>query len=241
MPQLNDGFDPLDRLSKDGFLLLENVYSPSEMESMKQLIAETIAASNIQNTKELFAIRNLLQVIPGLTGLIWTPTFTSLVRNLFGDSSFCVKGIYFDKPAQNNWLVTWHQDLMISVDSRIDAIGFGPWTVKKNSISVRPPLEYVEKMFATRIHLDGCDETNGALKVIPGSHRLGILADTQIKEIEKKAFVCELGCGGVQVMKPLLLHASGKSFGSRPRRVIHLEFTTLELPAGMDWKERVDF
>ena len=39
-------------------------------------------------------------------------------------------------------------------------------------------------------------------------------------------------------MKPLLLHASNRSTSNRPRRVMHLEFASVELPAGLAWRER---
>ncbi|WP_162549742.1 phytanoyl-CoA dioxygenase family protein [Hymenobacter nivis] len=44
--------------------------------------------------------------------------------------------------------------------------------------------------------------------------------------------------GGAMLMKPLLLHASSRSTSDRPRRVIHLEFSAQELPAGLAWRER---
>jgi hypothetical protein len=40
------------------------------------------------------------------------------------------------------------------------------------------------------------------------------------------------------LMKPLLLHASSRSTSARPRRVIHLEFSNVELPQGLAWRER---
>ncbi len=39
-------------------------------------------------------------------------------------------------------------------------------------------------------------------------------------------------------MRPLLLHASSKSKSQKKRRVIHLEFTSTELPGDLEWLER---
>jgi len=36
-------------------------------------------------------------------------------------------------------------------------------------------------------------------------------------------------------MRPLLLHASGKSKGMGHRRVLHIEYAGFELPDGLRW------
>jgi hypothetical protein len=48
---------------------------------------------------------------------------------------------------------------------------------------------------------------------------------------------CAVPKGGVMLMKPLILHASNKSTSERNRRVIHLEFSDIDLPDGLDWRE----
>jgi hypothetical protein len=49
-----------------------------------------------------------------------------------------------------------------------------------------------------------------------------------------------VNAGGIHIMKPLLLHASSKATTQKHRRVIHLEFNTLELTNGLVWAERMD-
>jgi hypothetical protein len=51
--------------------------------------------------------------------------------------------------------------------------------------------------------------------------------------------VCTVPRAGAMLMRPLLLHASSECAVSEPRRVIHLEFATDELPHGLQWHERV--
>jgi ectoine hydroxylase-related dioxygenase (phytanoyl-CoA dioxygenase family) len=81
-----------------------------------------------------------------------------------------VRAIFFDKSSGSNWLVPWHQDLTIAVASKCEAPGFGPWSVKDGIPHVQPPDELLKQMIALRLHLDDCDASNGALRVIPGSH-----------------------------------------------------------------------
>lgn len=39
-----------------------------------------------------------------------------------------VHAILFDKTAERNWALGWHQDRTIVVRERVEADGFGPWT-----------------------------------------------------------------------------------------------------------------
>jgi hypothetical protein len=53
-------------------------------------------------------------------------------------------------------------------------------------------------MISVRLHLDSCDETNGALQVPSGSHRVGRIPDDQIPSIlrDTTARVCSVNRGG---------------------------------------------
>jgi len=46
-------------------------------------------------------------------------------------------------------------------------------------------------------------------------------------------------CGGIVAMCPLTLHASAASEVVGHRRVIHIEYAATELPAGLEWRNRV--
>jgi hypothetical protein len=78
--------------------------------------------------------------------------------------------------------------------------------------------------------------------VIPGSHNKR-LTDEEIKLISNHSipFLSEVNSGGVQLMKPFLLLASSKTTSQKSRRVLHLEFSSIELPEGLEYAEREDF
>ncbi len=155
-----------------------------------------------------------------------------LVGDLFGPDYFVTKSIYFDKPEASNWFVAYHQDLTISVNQRASIEGFDFWTVKQGQFAVQPPLDMLQDNFTVRIHLDDTDEHNGALNVIPQSHRKGIYRPETIDWEKETEVSCAVGQGGVMITKPLLLHSSGRTTNHRKRRVIHIEFSNRELPAG---------
>jgi len=48
-----------------------------------------------------------------------------------------------------------------------------------------PPVSVLERMVSVRIHLDDCSDSNGALRVLPGTHNLGRVAPTQIAKQER--------------------------------------------------------
>jgi Protein involved in biosynthesis of mitomycin antibiotics/polyketide fumonisin len=169
--------------------------------------------------------------------LIFIETLTNIIHDLFGKDYFIVKSIYFDKPGDSNWFVSYHQDLTISVDKKIELEGFGPWTVKQNQFAVQPPLPVLESNFTIRIHLDDTDEHNGALRVIPGSHLKGIIRSETIDWSKETEITCKVKRGGIMLMRPLLLHASSRSTNNKRRRVIHIEFSNKRLPEPLQWSE----
>ncbi len=231
----------LEEFHKCGFCVTEPVFSEEEVNHLTALIEEIdLSGSNFRQSNNLFAIRQVLREIPALKRVLRNEQLQQVVRELGSETHFCTKAIYFDKPALSNWTVGWHQDVMISVHGYTTVDGFGPWSSKENRTSVRPPRVVLENTLTLRLHLDDCDETNGALRVILGSHRKGILSASDFDEITKKAVTCAVKKGGMMVMKPLLAHASNKSISARPRRVIHLEFSSMELPEGLTWSERVE-
>jgi ectoine hydroxylase-related dioxygenase (phytanoyl-CoA dioxygenase family) len=115
--------------------------------------------------------------------------------------------------------------------------GFGPWTVKQQQYAVQPPLPILEQNFTVRIHLDNTDEQNGALRVVPGSHKKGIYRPETIDWTVETEAICDVPEGGIMIMRPLLLHASSRTTNNHKRRVIHIEFSNQSLPAPLQWSE----
>ncbi|SNR60115.1 Phytanoyl-CoA dioxygenase (PhyH) [Hymenobacter mucosus] len=226
-------------LAQNGYAILAGIYTPEELAGLLRTIerAET-SSPNFRRSQDVFAIRNLLGEIPALREQLLTPRLREVLSGLFPDSQpYLVKAIYFDKPAGSNWLVAWHQDVMIRVNHRADLPDYGPWTSKGDEVTVLPPPSVLESIITVRLHLDDCDETNGALRVVPGSHRHGVIANDQHPHYTPRAVRCPVPAGGLMLMQPLTLHASNRSTSSRPRRVIHLEFSAAELPGDLQWRE----
>jgi hypothetical protein len=150
-----------------------------------------------------------------------------------------VRAIFFDKSPAANWLVPWHQDVTLAVDGPMDVPGFGPWSRKDGISHVQAPAEWLARMVTVRLHFDECDASNGALRVIPGSHRYGRLDADRIAALKTATpeVLCAAAAGDALLMRPLLLHASSKSMSGRRRRILHIEYCSGSLPTGMTWHE----
>ena len=103
-----------------------------------------------------------------------------IIDYLLGKESFAVRRILFNKTPDANWKVVWHQNRMIAVRKRKSVADFGPWSIKGGVQHVQPPASLMSKMIAIRLHLDESRESNGPLRVIPGSHRDGYLSSADI-------------------------------------------------------------
>jgi hypothetical protein len=227
------------KLTYNGFAILPHVYTRKEMNHIKILIAKCYPQTN--EAKQVHAVRNFLQEVPGLKNVLFNTNLKTILAAI-SPKLFLSKAIYFDKPPLSNWYVTWHQDTTITVKERIETEGYVGWTRKEEMTGVCPPEEVLKNTFTLRIHLDDTDEKNGALKVIPGSQNKRLSAE-EIALITANSlpFTCEVSCGGVHLMKPLILHSCSKTVNQKHRRVIHLEFTPMELPNGLEWAERIEF
>jgi ectoine hydroxylase-related dioxygenase (phytanoyl-CoA dioxygenase family) len=228
-----------EQIAKNGYTVIDDVFTPNEVAAIIDAIRSADKFKiTFRQSEDIFAIRQFLKELPEIESVIFNDKLKQLLVILFGSNYFVSKSIYFDKPQKSNWFVAWHQDLTISVKEKAEVAGYGPWTVKQAQFAVQPPLHILKDNFTVRIHLDDTDDKNGALKVIPRSHLDGIVRIEDIDWDKAEADVPPVKAGGVMIMKPLLYHASGKTVNEKQRRVIHVEFSRLELPKNLTWSER---
>jgi ectoine hydroxylase-related dioxygenase (phytanoyl-CoA dioxygenase family) len=227
-------------IAENGFAVIDDVFSEHEVASILNIIEQADTSKpTFRKSDDLFAIRQFLKEVPEVIPSIFTEQLSSVINEIFGNEYFVVKSIYFDKPGASNWFVSYHQDLTISVDQKIELEGFGPWSVKQNQYAVQPPLNILERNFTVRIHLDDTDENNGALRVVPQSHLKGIYRPETIDWSKEAEVICKVPKGGVMLMRPLLLHASSRTTNNKKRRVIHIEFSDQKLPEPLKWSELI--
>lgn len=231
-------------IDTEGFIIIDAIYNENEIEKLTSIIESVTenkaGKTTFRKSEDLFAIRQFHKEIPEALDSIFNQNLKNIIKYNFGEDYFITKSIYFDKPEKSNWFVAYHQDLTISVDKKIDIESFENWTTKQDQFAVQPPKDILEKNFTIRIHIDKTTKDNGALKVINNSHSKGIYRVENMDFKNEKETVCEVEKGGIMIMKPLLFHASNKTTNNERRRVIHIEFSNIELPNGLDWSERTN-
>jgi ectoine hydroxylase-related dioxygenase (phytanoyl-CoA dioxygenase family) len=229
-------------LRLDGFAVTETIYTVDEIRALLAIIDNAEAEQPVfRKTAGLFAIRQFFKAVPSAVNVLLNASLRQLLDDVVGDGYQVVKAIYFDKPEGSNWFVSYHQDLRISVDRRDEFPGYARWTVKDDQFAVQPPLAILEDNITLRIHLDNTNIENGALRVIPGTQAAGISRPEKLDRDAVSEVCCEVPQGGVMLMRPLLMHASGRTVNQKPRRVVHIEFSRKSLPAGLEWSEFLAF
>jgi hypothetical protein len=215
-------------LEQQGFAIIPQVLTPDELQRLGTALGPMEGAG-----------RRGLLVDPVVAHIARLPKLIDLARANLPAEPHPVRAIFFNKTADANWMVAWHQDLTITVAKRVEVPGFTAWSMKDGVPHVQPPVELLQNMLTIRIHLDDCDETNGALRVLAGTHNLGRLTAEQIQELRGKhpEHLCDAAAGDVMLMRPLLLHASSRSHGVAERRVLHLEYAGFTLPSGLAWSD----
>ncbi len=230
----------INSFNANGFTTLDSIYTNDEVDYILQQISQAnVEEETFRKSTDLFAIRQFLKEVPGVITTVFNYNLKNLLQVILGDKYFAVKSIYFDKPQTSNWYVSYHQDLTISVDKKLETAGFDFWTTKQNQFAVQPPIDILENIVTVRIHLDETNENNGALKVVPKSHLKGIYRPQTIDWTVESETSCNVSKGGIMLMKPLLLHSSGRTTNNQRRRVIHIEFSNQELPIELNWAERI--
>lgn len=227
-------------LNKNGYFILPNVLDEGMIADLiGELSSLKFSSAVSQRGDSIYGVRNLINLSPVTGNFFQSSTVRNIVENFLGKDARMVRAIYFNKTENANWKVPWHQDLTIAVREKINISGFAPWTKKADIWHVQPPVDILKNMVALRFHLDDADESNGALKVITGSHLAGRLTAKEIMRIRlaNETAVCRVKKGDCLIMRPLLLHSSSKGSAPTQRRIVHLEFAADGLPGGLEWHE----
>lgn len=201
--------------------MVPRVFRPAE------LAALTGALSSHELKRSRAGARHVL-ALPSVADLAHSTALMKIARGVLGDGALPFRATYFDKSPNSNWLVAWHQDTALPLDSKHETPGWGPWSTKDGVNYGHAPREALQQVLALRVHLDDSTDTNGPLRVIPATHEIGVLTDAEIQQRAgaTEEIACLVPVGGVVAMRPLIIHASSKSESDLPRRVLHIEYAS---------------
>jgi len=217
---------------EDGYAIIGGVLSADQCQAVAQHVSESERLR--AGTRNLLHDFVCVQVATDLRS-------SAAIAEQLGVTAVAVQCTLFDKSAERNWLVAWHQDLSIPVGERIPHPQCTGWSEKEGTLFVQPPVSILESLVAVRVHLDDCEAGAGPLRVVPGSHRHGRLSRSEARRQRETSgeVPCLAKRGDALLMRPLLLHASSKATVPSRRRVLHFLFGPAELPYGLRWANAV--
>ena len=149
---------------------------------------------------------------PALRSMLFSPLMADICRATLGDDAYFFMDQYVVKGPERGMAFSWHQD------SGYVAGNGGP--------PDHPPY------LTCWCTLDDATIENGTMRVIPGSHRGGLIAH------ERQEATADLGvamadsgvalavpAGSIVAFSSLLLHATGANLSDHPRRVYLAQYT----------------
>jgi hypothetical protein len=202
-----------------GFRIVPGVFPLRELAPVLDVIESDVGSRSRAGARHLLRLPPVFQFAEDARLL-------AIAGEFLKESARPFKATLFDKSADANWLVVWHQDTALPLCRRVESPEWGPWSRKAGVLYAHAPAAALASIVALRVHFDDSTSANGPLRVLPGTHGLGLLSDEAIGKLvtEIPPVECQAGAGSVVAMRPLLVHSSSKSREPLPRRVLHIEY-----------------
>jgi phytanoyl-CoA hydroxylase len=226
--ELNDVH--FERFRREGFLAVDGVYSPAELESAKAALSFLVGGglpdfdgisfepgvdvTNLSSDAREPFVRKLMFFVdhePRLKAMAQKPAMVDVVIRIIGSAVTMIQDMALLKPAHIGTEKPWHQDAAYFAVQPLELI-LGTWTA-----------------------LDDANLDNGCMHVIPGSHRAGPVAhyhdrDCQIPDdaVDTDQVVAvPLRPGGVMFFSGLLHHGTPPNVSPARRRALQFHFASV--------------
>jgi ectoine hydroxylase-related dioxygenase (phytanoyl-CoA dioxygenase family) len=208
-------------IQEQGFGIIPSVLAQQDVDDLLEVLSQ----ANLPRSRA--GVRHAMK-LAAVAAMARGSRLLEITQQILGSSAFPFRATLFDKSPTANWLVVWHQDTALPLRERRDTPGWGPWSVKNGVIYAHAPANALSQVLALRVHLDDSTSENGPLRVLLGTHTLGVLTDEALHDLSTRIAVvdCLVPRGGVLAMRPLIVHASSKSQSEAPRRVLHIEYAS---------------
>lgn len=211
----------MEKLKSEGYVVLNKVFSEEALRPIRELTDRIIkyGESSLKDPFESYYLRHrvdqgalydLFQRHPEFQDLAKSKEILEALTGILGDDIFLYENSLVYKPKGKSNEVPWHQDF---IDRPNEPTKLIAW-----------------------IALDDVKVSNGALKVIPESHKIGFLpwhtvkGETHHTRVNtngvdfSKAKYIELNSGDVLIFHQLLLHGSDKVDANEARRAYRISY-----------------
>ncbi|MCS7220828.1 MAG: phytanoyl-CoA dioxygenase family protein [Anaerolineae bacterium] len=210
--------------NENGYLVFENVFTPTEVEKMRRGVEALVAqAEGLTESTDRFKLKAfetggmMVQQIAEpheMSGewldLAKDPRILDIVESLLGPNIQLYYSMLMMKPPRQGFTAPWHQDFAFFVHDRAD-------------------------LLACQVYIDDSTLENGCVEVVPGSHKLGLLnhfkdgrftgiVQGDTTEFDQQRVPLPVKAGGIAFWHCLTLHSSKPNLSERPRRAIVYEY-----------------
>ena len=215
---------------EEGYLVVPDVLSESELDVVRLELAELIEKasgvtendavydledSHTRETPKVRRIKSPEAVMPSVAALVRHPALVEILTQLIGPGVRFQTGKLNMKSAGDGSAVEWHQDWAFYPHTNDDLLAVG-------------------------IMLDDVDETNGPLRVLPGSHR-GVIHDHHANgffcgaidpiesPIDFSPAIPLMGTAGSMTFHHVrAVHGSAPNRSARSRNLLLFQFTAVD-------------
>ncbi|WP_194925909.1 phytanoyl-CoA dioxygenase family protein [Catenulispora pinisilvae] len=221
-----------DAYHRDGFVRGQRLLEDAHADELHEIIREIVENPDHEYHRRVYDfkhagrpllhIKNMWKRYDAFAQLYRHPLLTEALHNLTGHTRFHLwQDRFFYKPANAGGIHTWHQD--------------------STFLPFLPPFRTVSAW----ISLNGADEDNGAMWMVPGSHGWGDATDhmerlaehvgaaDQIPDVyqghEVSRHLCPVPKGYVHFHDAFTWHCSGPNWSDRSRSAIGLFFVTADV------------
>lgn len=211
--------------NEKGYIFPLDVFSPKEMVEHRAYFEELMAKAAAKGW-DSYSINGWQARCAGIYDLVCTPAILDYVQDILGENLICWATHYFAKMPGDGKQVSWHQDA-----------SYWPLTPSKT--------------VTVWLAVDDVDVENGAMQVIPGSHRHGQIdfersapeeqnvlsqAVRDAEEYGDAPVAFEMKAGQMSLHSDLLLHGSEPNFSKRRRCGLTMRFVSPDVRELKGWR-----
>lgn len=208
----------------DGFAVFPGILAGEALELLRaecdafvaredaRMDAQGVDSIGISHRGKRYFANECQRVVPELRRIVFSAAMAEVCRATLGDTAYFFFDQYVVKGPEGGLPFSWHQDSGY-------VVGNGG------------PADHAPYLTCW-CPLDDATEENGTVRLIPGSHRSGIIQherkagsnDLAVMP-ESEGVLVEAKAGDVVAFSSLTLHATGANRSSAPRRVYLAQYT----------------
>lgn len=210
--------------NQNGYIFPLDVFTPEETRANRAYFDDLMAQVTAMG-RNSYSINGWHKHCTGIYDLVIEPRILDYVQDLLGENLICWGTHYFCKMPGDGKQVSWHQDA-----------SYWPLTPSKT--------------VTVWLAIDDADAENGAMEVVPGSHKHGQIPFERSTPEEKNVLnqsvlniapygdppvLFEMNAGQISLHTDLLLHGSRPNMSPRRRCGLTMRYVSPDVYAHNNW------